>query len=58
MSTEAFRRHGKAMIDWIADYYESVDRYTVLARARMSSPPRNLEVSLCPASLEIEMGTS
>ena len=34
MSTEDFRRHGKEMIDWIADYYESVDRYPVLARAR------------------------
>ena len=34
MSAEDFRRHGKEVIDWIADYYESVDRYPVLSRAR------------------------
>ncbi len=34
MSTEDFRRYGKEVIDWIADYYESVDRYPVLSRAK------------------------
>ncbi|MDE0367078.1 MAG: pyridoxal-dependent decarboxylase [Gammaproteobacteria bacterium] len=34
MSTDDFRRHGKEMIDWIADYYETVESYPVLARAR------------------------
>ena len=33
MSTDDFRRHGKELIDWIADYQESVERYPVLARA-------------------------
>ena len=34
MSVEDFRRHGKEMIDWIADYYEKVDRYPVLSRVK------------------------
>ena len=34
MSPEDFRRHGKEVIDWIADYYENVDRQPVLSRAR------------------------
>ena len=34
MSAEDFRRHGREVIDWIADYYESVDRYPVLSRAK------------------------
>jgi len=34
MSPEAFRRHGKAMIDWIADYLEDrVEQFPVLSRA-------------------------
>ena len=27
-----FRRHGHALVDWIADYFEHVERYPVLAR--------------------------
>ena len=34
MSMEDFRRHGKEMIDWIADYYEKVDRYPVLSQVK------------------------
>ena len=34
MSVEDFRRYGKEMIDWIADYYEKVDRYPVLSRVK------------------------
>ena len=34
MSPEDFRRHGRAVIDWIADYHENVARYPVLSRAR------------------------
>ena len=34
MSPEDFRRHGREVIDWIADYQENVARYPVLSRAR------------------------
>ena len=34
MSVEDFRRHGREVIDWIADYYENVDGFPVLSRAR------------------------
>ena len=34
MSVEDFRRHGKEMIDWIADYYEKVDRYPILSSVK------------------------
>jgi aromatic-L-amino-acid/L-tryptophan decarboxylase len=32
MNGEAFRRHGHALVDWIAEYLEHSDRYPVLAR--------------------------
>jgi aromatic-L-amino-acid decarboxylase len=32
MNDEAFRRHGHALVDWIADYLEHSERYPVLAR--------------------------
>ncbi|MFA5328779.1 MAG: pyridoxal-dependent decarboxylase [Prolixibacteraceae bacterium] len=32
MSPEEFRKHGKQMIDWIADYYENVEKYPVLSQ--------------------------
>ena len=32
MSPEDFRRHGREVIDWIADYHEHVERYPVLSR--------------------------
>jgi aromatic-L-amino-acid decarboxylase len=34
MNGEAFRRHGHALVDWIADYLEHSDRYPVLARVK------------------------
>ena len=34
MSVEDFRRHGKEMIDWIADYYEKVDRFPILSSVK------------------------
>lgn len=51
MTPEEFRRRGKEVIDWIADYYESIERYPVLAnvepgaiRARLPQhPPLNGE---------------
>lgn len=32
MSPEDFRRHGHAVIDWIADYYSNIERFPVLSR--------------------------
>lgn len=31
MSGEDFRRHGHALIDWLADYYENIESYPVLS---------------------------
>jgi aromatic-L-amino-acid decarboxylase len=45
MTPEEFRRHGKAVVDWIADYYAGIERLPVLSRVspgeiRRSLPPR------------------
>ena len=32
MSTEEFRHHGHAVVDWIADYYKNIESYPVLSR--------------------------
>ncbi len=37
MSADEFRRHGRAVIDWIADYLESVESRPVLSRAAPGS---------------------
>ncbi|MBN1146136.1 MAG: aspartate aminotransferase family protein, partial [Anaerolineales bacterium] len=34
MTPEEFRRYGRAVIDWIADYYENIETYPVLSRAQ------------------------
>ena len=34
MSPDEFRKQGKQMIDWIADYYENVEQYPVLSQAK------------------------
>jgi aromatic-L-amino-acid decarboxylase len=34
MDTDAFRRHGHDLVDWIADYLEHSDRYPVLSRVK------------------------
>jgi aromatic-L-amino-acid decarboxylase len=44
MTPEEFRTHGRAVIDWIADYYAGVERFPVLSRVspgeiRASLPP-------------------
>jgi aromatic-L-amino-acid decarboxylase len=51
MSPEEFRRHGRALVDWIAEYMQKVESYPVLSRARPgeiraslpASPPRKGE---------------
>ncbi|MBV9181339.1 MAG: aspartate aminotransferase family protein [Acidobacteria bacterium] len=45
MEPDAFRRFGYAVVDWIADYYKSIESYPVLARVspgdvRASLPPK------------------
>ena len=32
MSSEEFRRYGQKLIDWIADYFERIDAFPVLAK--------------------------
>jgi aromatic-L-amino-acid decarboxylase len=34
MSPEEFRRHGHAMVDWIADYYSRIESFPVLSPAQ------------------------
>ena len=34
MSLAEFRRHGHAVVDWIADYYKAIESYPVLSRAK------------------------
>src|SRR5271167_9141 len=33
MTPEGFRKHGHAVVDWIADYYARIESYPVLSRA-------------------------
>src|SRR5579884_1145817 len=34
MTANEFRKQGKALVDWIADYYEKIETYPVLSQAR------------------------
>lgn len=34
MTPEQFRHYGRLMVDWIADYYENVEKYPVLSQAK------------------------
>ena len=34
MDPSEFRRHGHALVDWIAEYFEQVERYPVLAKVK------------------------
>ena len=45
MAPDAFRRHGHAVVDWIADYLEGVESYPVLAQVA----PGQIRASLPPA---------
>jgi aromatic-L-amino-acid decarboxylase len=45
MTPDEFRRHGRALVDWIADYYERVESLPVLSQVRPGAlrealPPR------------------
>ncbi|HEY7096812.1 MAG TPA: pyridoxal-dependent decarboxylase [Terriglobales bacterium] len=45
MSPDEFRRHGHAVVDWIADYYSRIESFPVLSRAK----PGEVRASLPPA---------
>jgi aromatic-L-amino-acid decarboxylase len=45
MTPDEFRRHGRAVVDWIADYYERIETLPVLSQAK----PGQVRASL-PAS--------
>ena len=34
MTPAQFRKHGKAVVDWIADYYERIESFPVMSRAK------------------------
>jgi aromatic-L-amino-acid decarboxylase len=34
MTPEEFRRHGKAIVDWIADYYQRIDSFPVMSQVK------------------------
>jgi aromatic-L-amino-acid decarboxylase len=34
MTAEDFRRHGRAVVDWIADYYENIESLPVISRVK------------------------
>lgn len=34
MTPDEFRRHGRAVVDWIADYYERIESFPVLSQAK------------------------
>jgi aromatic-L-amino-acid/L-tryptophan decarboxylase len=49
MTPDDFRRHGKALVDWIADYYEHVESMPVLSQVK----PGQVRASL-PANAPLE----
>ena len=44
MTPDQFRRHGRAVVDWIADYYERIESFPVLSKAE----PGQIRASLPP----------
>jgi aromatic-L-amino-acid decarboxylase len=42
MDNDAFRRHGHAVIDWLADYFDNVESYPVQSRAAPGDLRRQL----------------
>jgi aromatic-L-amino-acid decarboxylase len=49
MTPDEFRRHGHAVVDWIADYYARIESYPVLSRAE----PGQIRTSL-PAEAPVK----
>ncbi|HTV58051.1 MAG TPA: aminotransferase class V-fold PLP-dependent enzyme [Verrucomicrobiae bacterium] len=48
MSPDEFRKHGKALVDWIADYHEQIEKFPVLSQAK----PGGIRAVLPPAAPE------
>lgn len=48
MNADEFRRHGRALVDWIADYFERIESFPVLSRAE----PGSIRASLPPSPPE------
>ena len=48
MSPEEFRRHGHAVVDWIADYHSRIESFPVLSRAQ----PGEIRSKLPPGAPE------
>jgi aromatic-L-amino-acid decarboxylase len=46
MTPDEFRRHGYAVVDWIADYYYRIEAFPVLSQAK----PGQIRASLPPAA--------
>ncbi len=46
MTPEEFRKHGRAVVDWIADYYERIESFPVLAQVA----PGHIRAALPPAA--------
>lgn len=46
MTPDEFRRHGHAVVDWIADYYSRIESYPVLSQAK----PGQIRALLPPAA--------
>ncbi len=46
MTPEEFRKHGRAVVDWIADYYERIESFPVLAQVA----PGQIRAALPPAA--------
>ncbi len=45
MSTDEFRKQGKKVIDWIADYYDQIEQYPVLSQVKPGEIRSNLPES-------------
>ena len=49
MTPQQFRAHGRAMVDWIADYYESIENRPVLSQAKPGDIRKQLPDHAPPA---------
>ena len=45
MTADEFRRHGHAVVDWIADYYSRIESYPVLSQAKPGQIRASLPVA-------------
>ncbi len=45
MTPQQFREEGKKVIDWIADYYENIEKYPVLSQVKPGDIKKTLPVS-------------